>query len=322
MLRRVRFLGLLAVGVGLMVACSRSGFEDQYLPDGGVLVTGGAGGVGTGGTGAVADSGPEFGGVGGGGFGGTGVGGFGGTGFGGTGFGGTGVGGTGFGGTGFGGTGVGGTGFGGTGFGGTGPIDSGPTGGFGGTGFGGTGFGGTGGGPTDGGNFFDAFPFPDSGPIHNCVQCADQSCNSQVNACYNDPTCASGVVCALTSCLGGGGGGLDFGCVISCFGGNFSAAGKALQAFLCVGSNCGQQCVGAIAGGGGPGGGGGPPPPPGPTPGGSPATFSPVAGGYLLTVPADKASALGVPAGTMYVPPLDVLDGVTPTCGGSSGSCR
>lgn len=198
-------------------------------------------------------------------------------------------------------------GFGGTtgGFGGVGATGGVPVGGFGGTtgGSGGIGaFGGSGGSVTDGGNFFDAFPFPDSGPIFNCVSCAEQNCKNQVNACYNDPACASGVVCAATSC-----GGFNLQCVLSCFQGKFQAAIKAFQVFTCLAQNCGQSCIGVVTGGGGlpPPGGGGPAPG-----GGSQTELPPVAGGFSGYVTPEMAASTGLPAGPVYVPSIEVFDAV------------
>ncbi len=154
----------------------------------------------------------------------------------------------------------------------------------------------------DGGNFFDAFPFPDSGPIFNCVSCAEQNCKNQVNACYNDPACASGVVCAATSC-----GGFNLQCVLSCFQGKFQAAIKAFQVFTCLAQNCGQSCIGVVTGGGGlpPPGGGGPAPG-----GGSQTELPPVAGGFSGYVTPEMAASTGLPAGPVYVPSIEVFDAV------------
>jgi hypothetical protein len=316
---RARVFFTLATALSLpFVACGRSEMEDDLydLPGvdaavgatGGTTTTGGTGGTTetggtggtteTGGTGGFAGSAATGGTSGTGATGGTDTGGTSGTGAtGGTNTGGTsGTGATG--GTGaFGGTGAtGGTSTGGTS--GTGATGGTSTGGTGATG--GTSTGGTGGSVTDGGNFFDAFPFPDSGPIANCVTCADQSCNSQVNACYNNPACAGGVVCAVTSC-----GGFSLGCVLSCFGGNFQAAIQAFAAFTCVATNCGQQCIGAIGGPGG--GGGGPVPPP---PGANPAEpiFTPMNGGLYSVIPDALAKQTGLPAGPVFIPPPAVFE--------------
>ncbi len=142
------------------------------------------------------------------------------------------------------------------------------------------------------------------------MQCAEQSCASQVNACFNNPGCASGVVCAVTSC-----GGFNLGCVFGCFQGDFSAAIQAFQAFSCLAGNCGQQCVGVIIGGGG---GGAPPPVPGtPQP-------PPLAGGYYTVLSPEVAKSLHV-AGPVYMPPLEVLDAmsaVKSSCAAPGRSCK
>ena len=124
------------------------------------------------------------------------------------------------------------------------------------------------------------------------------------------------MVCAVTSC-----GGFNLSCIFSCFSGDFNAAIQAFQAFSCLASNCGQQCVGAIIGGGGGGGGGAPPPLPG-----APALpQTPVAGGYYAVVPPELAQALSIPAGPVYMPPIEVLDSmsaVKSSCAAPGGSCR
>jgi hypothetical protein len=297
---RVRALiCFLASGTMLFFACGRSDMEDDLLfggvdgggvgstlggGTGGIVSGGGSGGTVVGGSGGIITGG--FGGIVTGGSGGIPIGGAGGI-TGGTG--GISVGG--FGGIVTGGAGgvTGGTG--GISVGGSGGIVTGGTGGFG-------GFGGF---PTDG-SFFDTFPFPDSGPIFECVSCAQQNCESQVNACFNNPACAQGVVCAATSC-----GGFNLQCILQCFGGNFQAGLQAFQTFICLASNCGQECIGAIIGGGGPGGGGGPVPPPAPS---SSESFTPRAGGFYGNVSPDEAAATGMPAGPVYIPPVEVLDAI------------
>ena len=113
--------------------------------------------------------------------------------------------------------------------------------------------------PSDGIDFFDLFPIPDSGPIGECATCVKDNCASQVNACLNDPTCRAGMLCTITTCLAGGTGGTpDLTCVLGCFGGDFSKALEAINAFTCVVGKCGSSCGGIFGGGGD---GGGPPPP-------------------------------------------------------------
>jgi hypothetical protein len=106
-------------------------------------------------------------------------------------------------------------------------------------------------------DFFDIFPIPDSGPIGECASCVATNCSKQVNACLNDPTCRNGLACTVMKCLAGGGGGgtPDLGCVLTCFGGDFSKAAEAIAAFTCVTGKCGTACGGLLGGGGIPGGG-------------------------------------------------------------------
>lgn len=168
-------------------------------------------------------------------------------------------------------------------------------------------------------DFFDVIPFPDSGPIATCAECAQQHCSNQINNCFNNAACTSGVVCAFTQCFSGGQ--PSFGCLMGCFNGNFSAMFQAIGAFQCVINQCGQDCAGVVGGGGGSSGGGtvdaAPTPvPPGGTPGGLPAGGA----GWPVEVPSEFVWPEGVvpPAGPIVIPPpqaFDAYPGVIPACG-------
>jgi hypothetical protein len=113
--------------------------------------------------------------------------------------------------------------------------------------------------PSDGIDFFDLFPIPDSGPIGACATCVKDNCADAVNKCLNDPDCRAGMLCTITTCLAGGTGTTpDLTCVLGCFGGDFTKALEAINAFTCVIGKCGSSCGGIFGGGGD---GGGPPPP-------------------------------------------------------------
>ncbi|MEB2312547.1 MAG: hypothetical protein OZ921_06950 [Sorangiineae bacterium] len=86
-----------------------------------------------------------------------------------------------------------------------------------------------------------------SGPIA-CLQCVGQQCPSAQD-CLTNQACRDGALCVAQKCLGGGGGGFDFGCAMGCFNGDWSAAMTAVQALQCVTSNCGSQCQGTLPGG-------------------------------------------------------------------------
>jgi hypothetical protein len=114
--------------------------------------------------------------------------------------------------------------------------------------------------------------------VGECVGCLQENCSDSINQCYNDPKCVDGIQCAITDCfagsaIGGGqgpGGGLDFACLLGCFGGDPTAVFAAVQAFQCITQTCGDKCGGGILGDGGfplGGLGGGPPPPEKPVPG-------------------------------------------------------
>jgi hypothetical protein len=119
----------------------------------------------------------------------------------------------------------------------------------------------------DGMDLFDVLPpFPEGGPIGECVGCLQSQCGTEINACYNDPTCVAGIQCTVTDCLvgggsgggsgaGGGGGQIDFACILGCFDNDFGSAMTAVSAFTCITQNCADDC--GLGGGGGAGGGGG-----------------------------------------------------------------
>ncbi|HQB46680.1 MAG TPA: hypothetical protein PLV85_23900, partial [Polyangiaceae bacterium] len=117
----------------------------------------------------------------------------------------------------------------------------------------------------------DAKDFFDSIPGWNCVTCLEQRCKDKINACFNDPTCVSGVQCTVTQCLAGGGnggagggsaggggsgGGVDMACVLNCFDNDYGSAMTAVTMFMCITQSCGDECMGQ-GGMGGAGGGSG-----------------------------------------------------------------
>ena len=92
-------------------------------------------------------------------------------------------------------------------------------------------------------NLFDIFPLPDGG----CPGCIRDRCGSQINACFNNPACAAGLLCTLQMCAGGllGEGGVSpssLVCVLGCFGGDQSLAFLAIGSFTCVTMTCGGAC--------------------------------------------------------------------------------
>lgn len=82
-------------------------------------------------------------------------------------------------------------------------------------------------------------PTTSGGPL-DCFACVQSSCPA-AGACFQNPACLQGTICAVSQCLGGG---PNFGCVLNCFNGDFMAAFQALQAVGCVFQQCGQQCQG------------------------------------------------------------------------------
>ena len=101
--------------------------------------------------------------------------------------------------------------------------------------------------PTNDGpiNLFDVFPLGDAG----CPACIRDRCGTQINACVNNPACATGLVCTLQMCAGGllgGDGGYsptDLLCVLGCFNGDQATAFMAIGALTCVTMTCGGSCT-------------------------------------------------------------------------------
>ena len=98
-----------------------------------------------------------------------------------------------------------------------------------------------------------------TGPLA-CVSCIQNQCPGVAQCLFSQP-CRDGAICAVQTCLGGGG--LNFQCLLGCFNGNIQAGLQAFQALQCFVANCSQTCGGVIPGLPG-GGGGGPSTPPNP----------------------------------------------------------
>jgi hypothetical protein len=92
------------------------------------------------------------------------------------------------------------------------------------------------------------------GPLM-CLTCIQQQCGMQVFACFQNTTCRTTLQCVLTTCLGGGGG-INPQCALMCANGDITALQDILNIVTCIGTNCGQSCVGVLPGGGGMGDGG------------------------------------------------------------------
>ena len=101
-----------------------------------------------------------------------------------------------------------------------------PTGGFGGFPTGGAPPGGSGGGP----------PMP-----AECLTCAVTQCPAATQ-CFTNATCLNGTVCTITTCNTNQG--LDFICVLGCFGGDINAATQAFSAVACISQSCPGPCIG------------------------------------------------------------------------------
>lgn len=94
----------------------------------------------------------------------------------------------------------------------------------------------------DGLDLFDVIPpLPDGSVASDCVACLQTRCGDSVNACYNDPTCVSGVQCAVLKCLDSSGQ-PDITCVLECFNNDMSSAMRAMTLFQCVSESCSEDC--------------------------------------------------------------------------------
>lgn len=93
-----------------------------------------------------------------------------------------------------------------------------------------------------------------SGPLQ-CAQCVGQTCGTALTTCITDPSCTTVLQCIATTCVGGGGGGIDPSCITGCTGGGGPGVGEALGVFQCIMNECGNACGGLLGGLGGLGGG-------------------------------------------------------------------
>ncbi len=85
-------------------------------------------------------------------------------------------------------------------------------------------------------------PMLDGGAAE-CVSCVTMSC-PEAQACFMDPACVQGALCAATTCVqdGGGADADQLTCWLGCFGGDTQAALSAFTAFSCVVTNCTDGC--------------------------------------------------------------------------------
>ncbi len=90
------------------------------------------------------------------------------------------------------------------------------------------------------------FPMLDGG-AGECLNCVTMSC-PDAQACFMDPACVQGALCAATTCTQGDGGTDQLACWLGCFGGDTQAALSAFTAFSCVLTSCGDGCSGALGG--------------------------------------------------------------------------
>ena len=119
---------------------------------------------------------------------------------------------------------------------------SGGTAGIGGKGIGGQPAGGSGGFPTGGFGGFPTGGFGGSPPMPvECLTCAVTQCPAATQ-CFTNATCLNGTVCTITTCNTNQG--LDFICVLGCFGGDINAATQAFSAVACISQSCPGPCIG------------------------------------------------------------------------------
>jgi len=107
--------------------------------------------------------------------------------------------------------------------------------------------------PDSGFDIVGALP---DGSLRDCAVCIRDQCGTLLSDCFNDPACSQGVTCTVTSCfpMAGaamGDGGLNLGCVTTCFMGNLPAAVSAVGGVMCISTSCGATCgLGRDAGNG------------------------------------------------------------------------
>jgi hypothetical protein len=92
-------------------------------------------------------------------------------------------------------------------------------------------------------DLFDVIPLGDAG----CPACIRDRCGAQINACFNNPACATGLLCTLQMCATGllGDGGFNpanIACVLGCFNGDQATAFMAIGALQCLTMTCASVC--------------------------------------------------------------------------------
>jgi hypothetical protein len=97
---------------------------------------------------------------------------------------------------------------------------------------------------TDSGfDFVGALP---DGSLRDCAVCIRDQCATLFTECFNDNACRQGVTCTIASCLprsaAMGDGGIDLGCISTCFMGNLLAGASAYGGIMCVSTTCGATC--------------------------------------------------------------------------------
>jgi hypothetical protein len=111
-----------------------------------------------------------------------------------------------------------------------------------------------------GGGRDGAIPFDSGIPAINCVVCIGQTCGNQLGQCALDTGCRTVLQCVITTCAGGGTGGVDPQCVLNCGQSDPNALVQVFQILQCIVQSCGADCASVLSGlggGGGAGGGGG-----------------------------------------------------------------
>ena len=98
--------------------------------------------------------------------------------------------------------------------------------------------------PESGFDIVGALP---DGSLRDCAVCIRDQCGTLLSDCFNDQVCSQGVTCTVATCFPMSGaamadGGLDVGCVITCFMGSLPAAASAAGGVTCITTTCGPTC--------------------------------------------------------------------------------
>jgi hypothetical protein len=80
--------------------------------------------------------------------------------------------------------------------------------------------------------------------IVQCLSCVNTSCRDELSGCLMDRDCSAALQCTLSTCLGGGAGGMvDLQCAFACAKGDIGVVQKLAGAAQCPLQNCPNECM-------------------------------------------------------------------------------